>query len=110
MADTTQTPTTLQKAAATARADPNRTLVVLGFFLLAFLLLLMIWERPNLLSDPGFTLVLGLVLGSGGIGAINNFYFGGTKTGSSVMESQSKTISNAAASGGLPDGEKGSVA
>ena len=74
----------------------TRDLVVVGYFLLAARLLYMIEGQPSLLANAAFMIVVGLVVGTGGLGVIASFYFGGTKTGSDTMVAQTKTIAASA--------------
>jgi len=73
-----------------ARYIPDiRVWIVVGLFALAWRLLYMIEATPSLLNSAPFMSIAVLILGSGGMGAIVAFYYGGTKSSSSVMEKQS---------------------
>lgn len=63
-------------------------------FGLVFFLFWMIYQTPDLLQDSAFTGLAGLLVGSGGIGTVLSFAFGGTKTGSEVMKSQNQALMN----------------
>lgn len=67
-----------------------RAVVMFGYFCLAARLLYMIEGAPDLLKDSAFIGIATMVMGSGGLGIITSFLFGGTKAGSEVMVAQSK--------------------
>jgi len=69
-----------------------RTLVVLGYFVLSYKLISMIEHNAMLLANAAFMTIVTLVIGTGGLGAIAMFFFGGTKTGSDVMTAQSNAV------------------
>lgn len=69
-----------------------RTLVILALFILAGGILIMVALNPALLHETSFMVLATLVFGGSGLGAVVAFLFGGTKTGSSVMESNAATI------------------
>ena len=61
-----------------------------GLFVLAWRVLGMIAANPALLANSSFMVIVGLIIGGGGLGLANAFFFGGTKAGSEVMTSQAK--------------------
>jgi hypothetical protein len=71
-----------------------RWLVVAGLFGLGFRLLWLIQVNPRILDDAPFMAIATLIMGGSGIGAIVAFMFGGTKSGSAVMESQNKVLTS----------------
>lgn len=76
----------------------TRAFVAVGYFILSGILLQMIATNPDkLLGNAAFMTVTTLIIGTGGLGVVGAFFFGGTKTGAEVMTSQSKTISDSAA-------------
>lgn len=79
-----------------------RGLLVVGYFIMAWSVFFMVFQRPALLDSAPFIGLATMVLGPGGIGLISSFYFGGTKTGSDVMAQQSNVINNASADGKAP--------
>ena len=72
----------------------TRAWVIVGIFLLAYKLLSMIEANPTLLSNAAFMIVVSLIIGGAGLGAVVSFLFGGTKTGSDVMKAQSDAVIN----------------
>lgn len=81
-----------------------RGAVTVGYFILAFRLLYMIEGHAELLKDAAFMTIATMILGSGGLGIIATFLFGGTATGSKVMEAQSKAVASVATSSGTGNG------
>lgn len=70
-----------------------RGLVAAGYFALAFYLLYMIGQNPaQLLGNSAFMTVATLIIGTGGLGVVGSFFFGGTKSGSEVMTAQSAAL------------------
>lgn len=72
--------------------------IALGYFILSWRLLEMVDGNPRLLENAAFMTIAALIVGSGGLGVVASFYFGGTKTGADVMTDQSKKL-NAPATG-----------
>ncbi len=66
-----------------------RGFVAAGYFGLAFYLLYMIGQNGKLLDNQAFMMIATLVIGTGGLGVVGSFFFGGTKSGSEVMTAQS---------------------
>jgi hypothetical protein len=111
MTDTTTTTTTSSPQAPSApwwrvaldKVVPDaREWWLVGLFALAWKLLDMVQQRPDLLKDAAFMTIATLILGGSGIGAASSFLFGGTKTGSEVMSSQQKVIAATATAPALP--------
>lgn len=69
-----------------------RVAVALGYFALAYKLIDMIGNNPRLLAVSSFIGIATAILGTGGLGLIATFLFGGTKTGSEVMKAQSAAV------------------
>lgn len=69
-----------------------RVVVAIGYFALSWKLIDMIEVNPKLLAVSAFIGVASAVIGSGGLGLIAAFLFGGTKTGSEVMKAQSAAV------------------
>lgn len=69
-----------------------RTSVVVAYFVLSFRLLYMVEANEKLLANAAFMTIATLIVGSGGLGLVAMFYFGGTKTGSEVMKAQSDQL------------------
>ena len=79
-----------------------RGLVTFALFVLSGALLLMIYLDPGLLKEGAFMLLVGMVIGQGGLGAVTGWLFGGTKTGGEVMKSNAEAVIAAAPT--LPPG------
>jgi hypothetical protein len=75
----------------------TRAFVAGGYFALAFYLLYMVGISPSLLGNAAFMTVASLIIGTGGLGVVGSFFFGGTKTGAEVMNRQSQALSGPAA-------------
>ncbi len=71
-----------------------RTWVSIGYFSLVWRVLYMIERNPALLGNAAFMTVVTLIAGTGGLGIVGAFYFGGTKVGSEVMANQSRTLAS----------------
>jgi hypothetical protein len=69
-----------------------RVWVAAGYFGLTFRLLQLIESKPELLNSAPFMTVATLIGGSGGLGVVGAFFFGGTRSGSDVMTAQSKAL------------------
>ena len=77
------------------RLTPDfRLCAAFAVFAMVFYLLHMIEAKPELLKDAAFMGMAGLLVGSGGIGTVLAYAFGGTKSGSEVMTSQNKALTN----------------
>jgi hypothetical protein len=74
------------------RVTDVRSLVILALFILSGALLGMIYANPGLLHETAFMMLVTLIIGQGGLGAVTAFLFGGTKTGSDVMKAQSEAV------------------
>ena len=72
-----------------------RVWIVIGLFGLAWRLLYMIEAQPALLNSAPFMTITTLILGGAGLGAPVAFYYGGTKTGSDTMKSQTDALTAA---------------
>lgn len=91
MTDTNETPP--MKPSRVRVTFPEVRIVILVFlFLLAWKLLNMLEANPKLLGDSAFMIIVGMIIGSGGIGALVAFYFGASKTGADVMQAQSASV------------------
>lgn len=83
------------KADAIAKFIPGvRVWVMFGIFGLAFKILTMVEDHEDLLQNTQFMTIAVLILGGSGLGAVVAFNFGGTATGSKVMEQQSNAVIN----------------
>ena len=69
-----------------------RVVVAVGYFGLSFLLIHAIIAKPELLDKGVFVSITTLIIGTGGLGAIASFLFGGTQAGVEVMKKQSETL------------------
>ena len=69
-----------------------RILIMIGLFALAWRLLDMIGSNVKLLDSGAFMIIVGLIIGSGGLGTLVAFYFGASKTGADVMSAQSQSV------------------
>jgi hypothetical protein len=56
-----------------------KTLIVVGLFALAFAILAMIHADPGLLEKASFMQLTGILLGSGGVGAVVAYHFGSSQ-------------------------------
>lgn len=75
------------------RITPDvRAWVAIGVFGLVAFVLVMIRENPKLLANASFMQLAALLVGSGGLGMVASFFFGGTKSGSEVMTAQNKAV------------------
>lgn len=69
-----------------------RVLIALGYFALVWRVLYMIEGNPVLLTNAAFMTIVTLIAGTGGLGIVGAFFFGGTAAGSKVMASQSDAL------------------
>lgn len=105
MTDPTTTPPAERGALPAAvrtllRLTPDiRVMIVIGYFGLALRLLYMIEGKVQLLDSAPFMTIATLIVGTGGLGAISTWYFGGTRTGSEVMKAQNEALTAAPAPG-----------
>ncbi len=70
----------------------TRFFIAVGYFALVWRVLYMIEGNPSLLTNAAFMTVVTLIAGTGGLGIVGAFFFGGTKSGSEVMSSQNKAL------------------
>jgi hypothetical protein len=78
-------------------APDTRTLWIILMFILVIRVFGMIEHNPKLLDDSPFMEVVTLLVGTGGVGLISTFLFGGTQSGAKVMETQNQVVTAAAA-------------
>ncbi len=77
---------------ATRMIPDTGFLIMAGMFAMAWKVLTMIDANPALLKESDFMMIVTLIFGGSGIGAVIAWRFGGTKTGGDVMKAQSAAV------------------
>lgn len=83
----------------------TRSLVTLGMLALAWRLLEMVDAEPGLLKDAAFMTLATLVLGSGGIGAAVNFFYGSSRGAEQQSQQTTAALANAVAQNPQPQAD-----
>lgn len=69
-----------------------RVLIACAYFSLAFRILYMVEGHTALLDSAPFLALATMILGTGGLGMVAMFWFGGTKAGTEVMKTQNEKL------------------